>query len=317
MPSILITGGTGTFGNAATRQLLARHDVEKIVIFSRDEQKQEEMRRRFDGEDRLRYFVGDVRDPDRLRMALQGAEIVLHAAAMKIVPTCEYDPFEAVKTNVQGSQNLIDMAIRCGVRAVIALSTDKAVSPINLYGATKLTMEKLFSAANNLSGAKGPMFSVARYGNVSGSRGSVIPLWRRLAAEGRPLPLTDPQMTRFWITAEHAVDFILASLTIQLGGETFIPKMPSYRVRDLGTVIYGCDDYPREIVGLRPGEKIHEDLITSHEGRATVENEHAYVICPPWLTPETSLRDGFSLNSSNNPWWIGVDSLTKRLKEIA
>jgi UDP-N-acetylglucosamine 4,6-dehydratase len=308
MTSFLITGGTGTFGNAAASMLLRHPTVQRVVIFSRDEQKQDEMARRFNDE-RLRFFVGDVRDFHRLKMALRGVEVVFHAAAMKIVPKCEYDPIEAIKTNILGSSNLIEASIESDVEQVIAISTDKAASSANLYGATKQVAEKAFIAANNLSGAGGAIFSVVRYGNVSGSRGSVIPLWTRLAADGRPLPITSLAMTRFWIDIEDAVTFVLKALEIQRGGEIFIPKMPSFRISDLAEAIYGRADFPSEIIGLRPGEKVHEDLITEHEGRMATENQNAYVICPPWLPPSDPLEDGFHLKSSENKSWLTIDDM--------
>lgn len=300
MASILITGGTGTFGRAAAQILANRDDFHRIIIFSRDEQKQDQMRKLFPDDDRLRFFVGDVRDESRLTMAVRDVDIILHAAAMKILPACEYDPIEAVKTNIQGSANVISAALlSANVQQVIAISTDKAASPANLYGATKLAAERLFVAANNITGGHGPKFSVTRYGNVSGSRGSVIPRWRRYVEDGRPLPITHPEMTRFWISVEDAVEFVLNALEVQGGGEVFIPKMPAYRVMDLAAAVYNRDDFPFEITGVRPGEKIHEDLITIHEGQNVVENDHAYAICPPWLRPGQGVDDGFYLTSRN------------------
>jgi UDP-N-acetylglucosamine 4,6-dehydratase/5-epimerase len=252
-----------------------------------------------------------------LRLAFKGVNVVIHAAAMKIVPTCEFDPLEAIKTNVGGSTNVISAALDSkSVTKVIALSTDKAVSPANLYGATKLSAEKLFTAANNLSAHGGPAFSVVRYGNVSGSRGSVIPKWRKLAGLGKPLPITHVDMTRFWITIEDAVEFVLNGLDVMQGGEVFIPRMPSFSIMDLGEAIYGRKDYPRNIIGVRPGEKLHEDMITVHEGRMAMRNDYAYVICPPWMSPDQPIEDGFSLSSDRNDIWLGADDLGRLLGTV-
>ena len=320
MTSIVVTGGTGTFGKAIVDQLLLDESVTKIAVYSRDEQKQEAMAmaraKALEG-DRLRFFIGDVRDLDRLRLAFRGADGVIHAAAMKIVPACEKDPIEAIKTNVGGSANVISAALDSGtVSKVIALSTDKAVSPANLYGATKLSAEKLFVAANNLTGPRGPAFSVVRYGNVCGSRGSVIPKWKLLRAQNKPLPITHFDMTRFWITIEDAVGFVLSGIQVMQGGEVFIPKMPSFRVSDLGEAIYGREDFPHTIVGIRQGEKLHEDLMTTHEGRMATQNEYAYAICPPWLSPESPVDDGFSLSSDRNDMWLSVDDLKTLTESI-
>lgn len=309
MKSVVVTGGTGTFGQAVIERLLRSDEIEKIAVYSRDEQKQEAMARRIT-DDRLRFFIGDVRDEARLRLALKGADTVIHAAAMKIVPTCEFDPLEAIKTNIVGSSNVVNAALdSSSVSKVVALSTDKAVSPANLYGATKLSAEKLFIAANNLASRGGPMFTVVRYGNVSGSRGSVIPKWKRLVKAKLPLPVTHKDMTRFWITIDDAVEFVINGLDVMLGGEVFIPRMPSFRIMDLGAAVYGKEDFPHEIVGVRPGEKLHEDIITAHEGRMVMRNDYAYVICPPWLPPTDSLGEGFSLSSDRNDMWLSVDDL--------
>jgi UDP-N-acetylglucosamine 4,6-dehydratase/5-epimerase len=308
MKSVLVTGGTGTFGKAVVDRLLCDGDIEKIAVYSRDEQKQEVMARDFP-DPRLRFFIGDVRDEDRLRLAFKGVDVVIHAAAMKIVPTCEFDPIEAIKTNILGAVHVINATVDSPtVQKVIALSTDKAVSATNLYGGTKFVAEKTFVAANNLVTRGGAAFSVVRYGNVSGSRGSVIPKWRLCAALGQSLPITDLNMTRFWISISDAVEFVLSGLQAMQGGEVFIPKMPSFRVRDLGKAI--CGAQPRwNIIGVRPGEKLHEDIITVHEGRMTTENEYAYAICPPWLAPEKPMEEGFSLSSARNDLWLSVDDL--------
>jgi UDP-N-acetylglucosamine 4,6-dehydratase len=313
MTSFLITGGSGTFGCAAVERLLRREDAHRIVVYSRDEQKQDAMAERFNHDERLRFFVGDVRDETRLRMALKGIEIVIHAAAMKIIPKCEYDPIEAVKTNIGGAANLISAAMESDVEQVMAVSTDKAASPANLYGATKLAAEKLFVAANNLSGSCGPAFSAVRYGNVSGSRGSVIPRWRLAAELGAPLTITHPDMTRFWITVEDAVEFVVDGLDVMQGGEVFIPKMPSFRILDLGEAIYGRPDFPREVTGVRPGEKLHEDIVTVHEGANATENDYAYVICPPWAPPAEPLPAGFFLNSNCNDDWLIAEDIKKMI----
>jgi len=319
MNSVLITGGTGTFGQAIVDRLLLDRNIAKIAIYSRDEQKQEAMalaRPESLADDRLRFYIGDVRDENRLKMAFKGVDVVIHAAAMKIVPACEKDPIEAIKTNIGGASNVISAALACGVAKVIALSTDKAVSPANLYGATKLSAEKLFVAANNLTSAGGPAFSVVRYGNVSGSRGSVIPRWRFLSALGRPLPVTHLDMTRFWITIQDAVEFVLNGLGVMQGGEVFIPRMPSFRISDLAAAIYGQDDYPCEIIGVRPGEKLHEDIITVHEGRTATQNEYAFVVCPPWLLPSEPMEEGFSLSSERNDKWLSTDDLKMLLGSV-
>jgi UDP-N-acetylglucosamine 4,6-dehydratase len=315
-PSILLTGGTGTFGEAAARLLLSS-DGGKIIIFSRDEQKQDLMRRRLDDPDgRLRFFVGDVRDEGRLMLALRGVDAVIHAAAMKIVPACEHDPSEAVKTNILGTQNVVTAALRSGVRRVVGLSTDKAVSPANLYGATKLAAEKLIVAANNLSGGE-TRFSAVRYGNVAASRGSVIPLWTELASRGEELPITDERMTRFWLSPQDAAQFVMGALDAQQGGEVFIPKMPSFRVIDLAAAIWGGDDFPRRIIGIRPGEKLHEDLVTRHEALNVAQNERAYVICPPWMAPSEPPPEGFHLTSETNEPRLSTEDLGALLRDPA
>ena len=290
--SILVTGGTGSFGNRFVQHVLKHFSPKRLVIFSRDEAKQYEMAARLPPAryECLRYFIGDVRDVERLRTAMKGIEIVVHTAALKHVPIAEYNPFECISTNIQGTENVIRAALHCGVHKVLGLSTDKAVAPINLYGATKLAAEKLLVAANNLAGESGPRFSVARYGNVIGSRGSVVPYFRELIAKGAVrLPITDPEMTRFWITLPAGVAFVLSSLRVMHGGEIFVPKLQAVKVTDLARAM--APQLPHDIVGIRPGEKIHETLISSDETRSTLELEDRYFIEPPltlWhdLNPE-------------------------------
>jgi UDP-N-acetylglucosamine 4,6-dehydratase len=299
---VLITGGTGSFGKAFVEQAL-RFDLsrpERLIIFSRDEQKQEEMARKFDHKC-MRYFVGDVRDSDRLEMAMRGVDYVIHAAALKIVPIAEYNPIEAIRTNIIGSENVVKASIRCGVRKVIALSTDKAVSPLNLYGATKLAAEKLFIAANNLS-AGNPAFSVVRYGNVVGSRGSVIPYFRKLEAEGKALTVTDTAMTRFFITLPEAVTFVMNCLSRAKGREIFVPKIPSMRIMDLVAAM-ACKHV---VVGIRPGEKIHETLITEDELRFVRQYKDHFVI---QHEPVVLRERSEAYSSDRNDQWISVDRL--------
>lgn len=313
---ILLTGGTGSFGQAFVRRCLARHADCMIRVFSRDELKQVEMARRFPNEDRLRFFIGDIRDRERLRRALTDVNLVVHAAAMKQVPACEYNPVEAVKTNVIGAMNLLDCSIDAGVARTLALSTDKAVNPANLYGATKLCMEKILIHGNVYSGESGTRFSVVRYGNVLGSRGSVIPLFRDQAAGG-VITLTDRRMTRFWISLDQAVDFVQHCIDEMRGGETFVPKIPSMRLTDLARAI--CPDAVLKEVGIRDGEKLHEVLVTADEARRVVEYDTHFVI----RGDERSLReaqaggrqvtDGFEFSSDNNTQWLSVD----RLRELA
>jgi len=312
--SILITGGTGTFGSAFVRRILERDNVhQRIVIFSRDEQKQEALERELDSPN-LRFFVGDVRDRDRLELAMRGINIVIHAAAMKIIPACERDPFECVHTNIIGAENVARAALRAGVRQVIALSTDKAAAPLNLYGATKLAAEKLFVAANNIS-AGATRYSCVRYGNVVGSRGSVIPLFKQLARQGKPLPITHPDMTRFWITIDQAVDFVLSSLAQMQAGEIFIPKLPSMRVLDLARAIYNelppaTREFP--VIGIRPGEKLHETLLTADESRTAYELDDRYVITHR-SDIANRVADGFSYRSNLNTRWLSVGELQEMI----
>ena len=316
--SVLVTGGTGSFGKALTKRLL-NSDVRRIAIFSRDELKQLEMRNEFK-DDRLRFFLGDIRDASRLDIALHNVDYVVHAAALKQVDTGEYNPMEFVKTNVVGSQNVIDACIRNAVKRVVALSTDKASSPINLYGATKLTADKLFSAANNYSHAYGTTFSIVRYGNVMGSRGSVIPYFKQLASEGKPFPITDKRMTRFWITLSQAVEFVLESFEIMQGGELYVPRIPSMKIMDLAQAIKS--DFKYEEVGIRPGEKLHEEMISPDDSRRTVELPNRYVVSPifaEWgFSPPKGKRveDGFSYRSDSNDLLLSIEEL-KRLISVS
>ncbi|MBN1615183.1 MAG: UDP-N-acetylglucosamine 4,6-dehydratase (inverting) [Deltaproteobacteria bacterium] len=309
---ILLTGGTGSFGRHFCKVMFENYHPAVIRIYSRDELKQHEMRQVY-GDKHIRYFIGDVRDPDRLKRAMEGADVVVHAAALKQVPSCEYNPFEAVKTNIHGAENVIDAAIDTGVKKVVALSTDKAVNPVNLYGATKLCADKLFIQGNSYSGARGTRFCCVRYGNVIGSRGSVIPLFREQRKTGK-ITITDPRMSRFWITLDQAVELVVKALRHAQGGEIFVPKIPSMKIVDLAEAIApGCDI---EFTGIRPGEKIHEILITEEEGRNTVDYNDMYVIMPThsWWERTNynngrSLPDGFVYRSDNNSEWLTVDDL--------
>ena len=315
---ILVTGGTGSFGKKFIRKALTLN-VKKIIVFSRDELKQYEMKQEFN-DDRIRFFIGDVRDKDRLYRAFDGVDIVIHAAAMKHVDACEYNPFEAVKTNIHGAQNIIEAAIDRGVEKVIALSTDKACSPVNLYGATKLASDKLFVAANAYVGEKKTRFAVVRYGNVVGSRGSVVPFFKKIKHTGR-VPITDERMTRFWITLEQGVQFVLDNLERMQGGEIFVPKIPSMNIMDLAKAIAPeCDV---EIVGIRPGEKLHEAMIMEDDARHTLEFDSYYVIQPEltwWaqgqLNGGKSLPEGFAYTSDNNTDWLTVGQLQELVEEM-
>jgi UDP-N-acetylglucosamine 4,6-dehydratase/5-epimerase len=276
--SILITGGTGSFGNKFTETILKRFSPKKIVIYSRDELKQFDMSQRFN-QDCMRYFIGDVRDKDRLTMAMNGIDYVIHAAALKQVPAAEYNPTECIKTNVTGAENVIHAALYNHVEKVIALSTDKAANPINLYGATKLCSDKLFVAANNFAGTKRTVFSVARYGNVVGSRGSVVPFFQKCLDEKKEfLPITDERMTRFWITLQQGVDFVIKNFERMWGGEIFVPKIPSVRIKDLAAAM--APDVPRQIIGIRPGEKLHEVMCPKDDSHLTIEFKDHFVILP-------------------------------------
>ena len=322
--SILITGGTGSFGKKFTEIILKRHsDLKRLVIFSRDELKQFEMAQIYpmSKHDCIRYFIGDVRDKERLYRAFQGVEYVIHAAALKQVPAAEYNPFEAIKTNILGAQNVINVAIDQGVNKVIALSTDKAANPINLYGATKLCSDKLFIAGNAYVGRDQTSFSVVRYGNVVGSRGSVIPFFLKHKENGF-LPITDSRMTRFWITLEQGVEFVLSCLEYMCGGELFVPKIPSMNIMDLAKAI--APDCETKIVGIRPGEKIHELMITRDDARKTLEFDTFYVIQPEFKfwTRRCSWNGGdkvpadFEYNSGTNPWRLTVDEMKEVIKDL-
>lgn len=324
--AVLVTGGTGSFGQVLCRQLLAKSPPRRLVVFSRDEQKQNSMSQALAVEfpslfDRMRFFIGDVRDVGRLELAMRDIDFVIHAAAMKIVPTAEYNPFECVLTNVHGAENVVIAALRTSVRKVVALSTDKAASPLNLYGATKLAADKIMVAANNLSGVRGARFAVVRYGNVIGSRGSVVPYFKQLIQSGaKSLPITDPRMTRFWITLEQGVSFVLSSLEIMTGGEIFVPKIPAMKIVDLARAI--APDLPHEIVGVRPGEKIHEVMITEDDARMTLELDDRYVITPPVPDWESAVikrmggkpvKEGFRYSSEYSLPELTSDALRKLL----
>jgi UDP-N-acetylglucosamine 4,6-dehydratase/5-epimerase len=310
---VLITGGTGSFGKKFTEILLKEHKPKKLIIFSRDEMKQYEMKQKF-SHDNIRYFIGDVRDADRLHRAFHGVDIIVHAAALKIVPAAEYNPFEAIKTNVIGAENVINVAIDNGVKKVLALSTDKAANPINLYGATKLCSEKMFIAANNYS-PDGTRFSVVRYGNVFGSRGSVVPFFKECREIGE-VPITDERMTRFWITLEQGARFVINSIRDMIGGEVFVPKIPSMKVVDLAEAIApGCKI---KVTGIRPGEKLHETLVSSDDARFTLEEDTRYITCPDILYSRKNKRTGTYLKedfegytSDNNTEWLTVEELRK------
>ena len=314
--SVLITGGTGSFGKALTKRLI-ESKARRIAIFSRDELKQLEMKSEFSDE-RLRFFLGDIRDSSRLDIALHNVDYVVHAAALKQVDTGEYNPMEFVKTNIVGSQNLIDACIRNNVKKVVALSTDKASSPINLYGATKLTADKLVSAANNYPYGYGSLFSVVRYGNVMGSRGSVIPYFKRLASEGKPFPITDVRMTRFWITLEQAVEFVLESFEIMQGGELFVPRIPSMKIVDLANAV--APGTKLEEIGMRPGEKLHEEMISADDSRRTVVLENRFVVTPvvaEWgYTPPlgTKMPEGNAYRSDTNDMWMSEIDIKNFIK---
>ncbi|WP_066192287.1 UDP-N-acetylglucosamine 4,6-dehydratase (inverting) [Gracilibacillus timonensis] len=309
--TILITGGTGSFGKKFTKRILETN-VKKVIVFSRDELKQYEMKQEFD-DDRLRFFIGDVRDTDRLYRAFDGVDYVVHAAAMKHVEACEYNPFEAVKTNINGAQNIIEAAIDKKVEKVVALSTDKAAAPVNLYGATKLASDKLFVAGNSYAGDKKTRFSVVRYGNVVGSRGSVVPFFKKVKSAGI-LPITDERMTRFWITLDQGVQFVIESFYRMQGGEIFVPKIPSMSIMNLAKAIAPeCD---LNFVGIRPGEKLHEVMITEDDARRTLEYDNYYVIQPefPWWGKENGnngqkLQNSFRYSSETNQDWLTVEDL--------
>jgi UDP-N-acetylglucosamine 4,6-dehydratase len=318
--SILVTGATGSFGKAFLSYALDNLNPTRIVVFSRDELKQYEVRQMFSNDPRLRFFIGDIRDRDRLARAMHGVEYVVHAAALKQVDTAEYNPSEYVATNINGSQNVIDAAINAGVQKVVALSTDKASSPINLYGATKLVADKLFIAGNHYAATHPTRFSVVRYGNVMGSRGSVVPLFRRLNAEGKSLPVTDKRMTRFWITLPAAVQFVVDSFDKMQGGELFVPRIPSMRILDLIEAV--APDAPTHEMGMRPGEKLHEEMISSDDSRRTLRFPDRYVVQPVvaswgYQTPSGGepVAYGFNYRSDNNDLWLEVDEMSSLLEE--
>ena len=323
--SILVTGGTGSFGKKFIETILKNFpDIKRIVVFSRDEFKQFEMSNmpQFIGNEKLRYFIGDVRDKERLLRALDGIDIVVHAAALKQVPACEYNPFEAVKTNIIGAQNIIDAAIDRGVKKVVALSTDKACSPINLYGATKLCSDKLFIAGNFYAGAKDTKFSVVRYGNVAGSRGSVIPFFNKILAEGaKELPITDVQMTRFWLKLEEAVEMVLTAIDTMDGGELFVRKIPSMKITELAKAM--APQLPIKEIGIRPGEKIHEMMISQEDARNTVELDKYYIIMPDMIDLKNHISKkgkpvvaNFEYHSGNNSQWLSIDDMKNLINEI-
>ena len=312
---VLITGGTGSFGKKFTKILLAEKNPKKVIIFSRDELKQHEMRVAGYNDLRLRYFIGDVRDRERLVRAMHGVDIVVHAAALKQVPACEYNPMEAIKTNINGTSNVIEAALDAGVTKVLALSTDKAVSPANLYGGTKLVAEKLVIQSNNYAAGTSTRYSCVRYGNVVGSRGSVVPLFLKQRASG-VITITDERMTRFWLSLEQGVHFVVNCIEQMEGGEVFVPKIPSTKVVDLARAI--APEAEIEIIGIRPGEKLHEDLLSIDEARNAVEREKMYIIKPPetlWNRSQqyegTSLPEGFSYTSDNNTEWLDVEGIKK------
>lgn len=318
--SVLVTGGTGSFGNAFVGEVLAKANPERLIVFSRDEYKQYQMSEKLAAHPKakcLRFLIGDVRDFSRLEMALGEVDYIVHAAALKQVPTAEYNPFECVHTNILGAENVVRAALRCGVKRVIALSTDKAASPINLYGATKLASDKIFVAANRLVGKHDVHFSVVRYGNVLGSRGSVFPLFRRLIAQGADsLPITDERMSRFWITLSQGIDFVVSAFGMMQGGEIFVPKIPSMKIVDLAKAL--APDLPHRFVGVRPGEKLHEVMITEEDARQTLELDQCYVMRPPsekWqegsfrLLGARNVPDDFRYSSDNNIEWLDATTL--------
>jgi len=319
--SILITGGTGSFGKAFLEQVLKTENPTRVVIFSRDELKQYEMRQIWGDDPRVRFFLGDIRDLERLKMALRGVDYVVHAAALKQVDTAEYNPMEYVKTNILGSENVIQASIDAGVKKVVALSTDKASSPVNLYGATKLTADKLFISSNHYAVDGGTRFSVVRYGNVMGSRGSVIPFFRRLAAAGEPIPITDARMTRFWITLPQAVDFVINSFRDMSGGELYVPRIPSMKVVDLAEAI--APGAKMVDIGIRPGEKLHEEMISMEDARRTIRQADRYVVEPTLAlwggfkeAVGEAVPEDFSYTSDNNNLWLNVEQLRTMLNEL-
>jgi len=321
--NVLITGGTGSFGKKFTEIMLHEYHPNKLIIFSRDELKQHEMRQLYSDTiegSPVRYFIGDVRDKDRLLRAMTDVDIVVHAAALKQVPACEYNPFEAIQTNIIGAKNVIDSAIDCGVHKAIMVGTDKAVNPINLYGATKLCAEKIFVQGNSYSGAGGTRFSCSRYGNVVGSRGSVIPLFLKQRQNGS-ITITDERMTRFWITLEQGVRFVIRCIETMHGGEVFIPKIPSMRILDLARAV--APNCKIQFIGIRPGEKVHESLISEDEARCALEFDNMYIVQPLFAWWGKSnwekgrfLPDGFRYTSDTNSWWLTEGELERIVKEV-
>lgn len=322
--TILITGGTGSFGKCFTKYVLTHYEPKKIIIYSRDEFKQWMMANEFkEHEEKLRFFIGDVRDVERLKRACEGVDYIIHAAALKQVPACEYNPNEAIKTNIHGAMNVIDAALDTGVRKVVALSTDKAVNPVNLYGGTKLVSDKLFVAANAYAGAKDINFSIVRYGNVAGSRGSVIPVFRKVIEEGgTEMPVTDVRMTRFWISLTQGVELVIKALAEAKGGETFISKIPSFKVTDLAeAMLPGCTI---KETGIRPGEKLHEIMVTPEDSHTTYEYDKHFIVYPQMTwndrqQPDLSGRkveEGFSYSSGTNTEWLSVEDIRTLLKDV-
>lgn len=327
--SILVTGGTGSFGKKFVERVLINYDIKKIIVYSRDEYKQDVLKKYLLNKypeqiSKVRFFIGDVRDKDRVKRATKDVDYIVHAAAMKQVPSCEYNPFEAIKTNIYGAQNIIDAAIDNNVRKVIALSTDKAVNPINLYGGTKLVSDKLFISANAYSGQCRTRFSVVRYGNVAGSRGSIIPFFKNIIEQNeKEIPITDERMTRFFISLEEGVDLVLKALKESKGGETYISKIPSFNVTDIARAM--LDNCEFKIIGIREGEKLHEVMITKDDSRNTYEYDKHYIIYPnfEWwnfekhFTPGGKLiEDGFEYNSGNNVDWLSIDQLREKLNDL-
>lgn len=312
--AVLVTGGTGSFGKKFTKILLGEQQPKKAIIFSRDELKQHEMQVGGFNDERLRYFIGDVRDRERLVRAMHGVDIVVHAAALKQVPACEYNPMEAIKTNIMGTANVVEAALDAGVKKVLTVSTDKAVNPANLYGATKLAAEKLTIQSNAYAGGSATRFSCVRYGNVVGSRGSVVPLFLKQRSNGK-VTITDERMTRFWLSLDQGVRFVIHCIEQMEGGEVFVPKIPSTKVTDLARAI--APDADLEIIGIRPGEKLHEMLISEDEARHTIELEKMFVVQPAeatwfgysWHDKGRELREGFSYSSDNNTEWLDVDGI--------
>lgn len=324
--TILVTGGTGSFGHQFVNYVLKNYEPKKVIIYSRDELKQFIMQNEYKSHpqyDKLRFFIGDVRDKERLYRAFEGVDYVVHAAALKQVPACEYNPIEAVKTNINGAMNIVSAALDCGVKRVVALSTDKAVNPVNLYGGTKLVSDKLFIAANAYAGEKDVNFSVVRYGNVAGSRGSVIPFFRNIVKNGgTELPITDYRMTRFWISLEEGVQLVIKALGEARGGETFISKIPSFKITDLAQAILPGCEMPE--VGIREGEKLHEVMITREDAPLTYEYDKHYIIYPhfEWWNPEKVWPGGkrvegnFEYCSGTNKEWLSVEEIQERLKKV-